>query len=87
MKMPYFDFLNRVVPELFVQSAGLYQGGRAPKDSDGGDLFHAVHIPYCDLWRGDAYFADLVCRCMPDYRGKIVSKLTELPAAIEERVS
>lgn len=59
-------------------------GRNAPKVklSDGGDLMHALYLPHCDLWRGDASSAELVRQAFPEYKGRVVGKLRDLPSQL-----
>tara|TARA_B100000686_G_scaffold315138_2_gene361786 strand:+ start:398 stop:1540 length:1143 start_codon:yes stop_codon:yes gene_type:complete len=53
------------------------------KDSDIIDIFHAIYIPYCDLWRGDKDFCSTLSSGNVTGKDKIVSKLSDLPDRIE----
>jgi hypothetical protein len=51
--------------------------------SFGGDLVHALYLPYVDLWRADRRFGALVKSVRPEMTLRVVTSLTELPAAID----
>lgn len=84
--IPYFKMLERVLPIYFQENSGFRERGRAPTRSDGGDMAHALYIPFCDIWRGDVYFASLLRRCGYQTDCEIVSRLSELPDAIARRL-
>jgi len=52
--------------------------------SVGGDLVHALYLPYVDLWRGDRRFSELVRQALPQYREKVVHRVSDLPERIAE---
>lgn len=54
------------------------------KDSDIVDIQHAVYIPYCDLWRGDKDFSNILQQGHISEKEKIVSRLSDLPQKIEQ---
>jgi hypothetical protein len=55
---------------------------RNPKRSDAGDLLHLFYLPYVDLWRGDAYSADIANRIRSFGDGQPVARLQDLPEAV-----
>ena len=81
--IPFVRLWSSLLPEYLIQHSGFRQSTRAARESDGGDILHTLTLPYCDLWRGDAYFSDLVRQHAPPGSAEIVSRLEELPAAIE----
>ena len=60
-------------------------GQNAPevKNSDGGDMIHALYMPHCDIWRGDKDSAEFVRQAFPSAATHIVGKLKDLPSALE----
>ena len=59
------------------------QSNRNPRRSDAGDLFHLVHLPYCDLFRADANTAETAKPLGLKWNTVIVPKLQDLPGQIE----
>ena len=86
LTIPYIRFLSEALPEYMFSNAGLRDRGRTPLRGDGGDMAHAIHIPYCDLWRGDRYFASFVKQHTSAGHCTIVPGLTDLPDAIAQRL-
>lgn len=86
LSIPYVRFLSQALPEYVLSNAGIRSPGRSPSRSDGGDMAHAIHIPFCDLWRGDRYFASFVKQHTSTGECTIVRLLTDLPAAITQRL-
>jgi hypothetical protein len=66
-----------------LQITGVTAANASIERSFAGDMMHAFYLPYVDLWRGDRRFSDALMRSMPAHKGRIVRKLSELPAAIE----
>ncbi len=87
LQVPYFRFLSEVLPAYVAANTGLRPEGRKPSATDGGDIVHAIHLPFCDFWRADTYFATLVKQHTTAVRGEVVQWLVDLPAAIERRLA
>lgn len=72
---------------LFIQTVRKHIpcGPNSPKvkDSDGGDIIHALYVPYCHVWRGDASSAELARQTFRGCKTRIVGKLRDLPEALE----
>jgi hypothetical protein len=85
--VPFVRLWASLLPAYLLQHSGLQQSTRTARESDGGDMIHTLTLPYCDLWRGDAYFSDLVRQHAPPGSAEIVSRLEELPSAIERLAS
>ena len=60
--------------------------GRKVQESDTGDLMHACYIPYCDIWRGDVKFCNLLIGQQVVGHEKIVKLLTDLPHVIGNKL-
>ncbi|MGD0764263.1 MAG: hypothetical protein ABR929_13935 [Roseiarcus sp.] len=56
---------------------------RAIKQSDGIDFVHAMYLPYCDLWRGDKAFSDLLIKHRVNFCERAVPTLASVPERIE----
>lgn len=68
----------------YVEQVLGYAGPEAKVEgSFGGDLIHALYLPHVDLWRADRRFAALVKGAVPEFAGRIVSSVHDLPAAID----
>lgn len=57
-----------------------------PSDSQFPDAMHAVYAPYVDLFRADRYMAPHIQKHVGVGGAQVVSKLADLPKAIEERL-
>lgn len=60
------------------------QHPRDPKGSDFPDAYHAVYLPYVDIFRADGFMAGMLSECKLPFSTLIVEKLLQLPAKIEE---
>ena len=56
---------------------------RKAKTSDFGDILHAAHLPYVDIFRADGNTASIIDYAKLPFKTKVVSKLTDLPNEIE----
>lgn len=83
LSLPFCRLVADLLPPYIEANAGVHAGGRTARTSDGGDILHAIALPYCDLLRTDAYFGDLLMRTAPAEAHKVVRKLQELPARID----
>lgn len=81
--LPFCRLLADLMPAYIEANSGVHAGSRSARASDGGDILHAIALPYCDLVRTDAYFADLLTRAVPAQTGKVVRKLQDLPGRID----
>lgn len=57
---------------------------RTPKRSDFGDCYHAVYLPYVDIFRADGFMAGVLRESKLPFSTIIVDKLLNLPSKIEE---
>lgn len=57
---------------------------RTLQPSDMVDFMHALYVPHCAVWRSDRYFANLVAPVAKDLGCRVVSKLVDLPKALNE---
>lgn len=60
------------------------QRPRSPKLSDFPDGLHAMYAPYVDIFRADAFMAPHIAKACNRFGTKVVSKLTQLPSAIQQ---
>ena len=56
---------------------------RPLKPSDGVDVMHAMYLPHVDVYRADAFMADVIGKVARRYRTRVVGSLLELPQAIK----
>lgn len=63
------------------------QRPRFPKLSDFPDGLHAMYAPYVDIFRADGFMAPHIGKACGRFGTKVVSKLTELPSAIQQSLS
>jgi hypothetical protein len=63
------------------------QRPRWPKLSDFPDGLHAMYAPYVDIFRADAFMAPHIAKVCDRFGTKVVSKLTQLPSAIQAFLS
>jgi hypothetical protein len=57
---------------------------RDPKGSDFPDAYHAIYLPYVDIFRADGFMAGMLGECKLPFATSIVEKILQLPAKIEE---
>lgn len=57
---------------------------RVPSHSDFPDCYHAVYLPYVDIYRPDSFMVSMLKECDLPFPTVIVEKLLQLPAAIEK---
>jgi hypothetical protein len=57
---------------------------RAPSHSDFPDAYHAVYLPYVDIYRADSFMANVLRECKLPLPTVIVEKFLQLPSRIEE---
>jgi hypothetical protein len=86
LRVPFFRLLSSLIPEYLMAHSVFRTLPRKPRASDGADIMHALTLPYCDLWRGDAYFSALLERHVESGDSKIIKKLEELPTAIRREL-
>lgn len=55
--------------------------------SDIVDIFHSSYLPFCDLWRGDRRFANILIGSKISGYEKIVPSLSDLPGRIDKMLS
>ncbi|WP_439557270.1 hypothetical protein [Dyadobacter sp.] len=82
-----FDRLPQDFGDTILKYAiGVAKGPRKTIESDTGDLMHACYIPFCDVWRGDVKFCNLLIGQKVNGYQKIVRYLPDLPGVIENRL-
>lgn len=59
------------------------QMSRKPKASDAADLFHLIHLPYCDVFRADGDTSETANRLASAYKTVVVSKLHDLSQRLD----
>lgn len=57
---------------------------RNPKRSDFPDCYHAVYLPYVDIFRADGFMAGMIRECKLPFSTLVVDKLLQLPSKIDE---
>ncbi|GIK87989.1 MAG: hypothetical protein BroJett026_34700 [Betaproteobacteria bacterium] len=67
-------------------SASLPTNARPLKSSDPIDALHALYLPHVDLFRADAFMADLIKKVAPEFASGVVSSLHALPSSIQARM-
>jgi len=60
---------------------------RPVSQSDGADIMNAAYLPYCDFWRGDLSFCDILIRQKVKGYENVVNRLVNLPDAIESKLN
>lgn len=83
MKVPACHVVGSIVPTYLKQILGLMGPAAKIEESAGGDLVHFLYLPHVDIWRSDKRFSVLVRNSLPEYAERVVSKLVEVPAAID----
>jgi len=80
------------LPSHFINTILSYAIGnmrvnRKVQDSDTGDLMHACYLPFCDIWRGDISFCNILIAQKVDGYEKTVNRLSLLPTVIENKLT
>lgn len=57
---------------------------RSPKSSDFPDCYHAIYLPYVDVFRADGFIAGMLRECKIPLSTVIVDKFLQLPVKIDE---
>ncbi|HEX8124704.1 MAG TPA: hypothetical protein VF548_03905 [Allosphingosinicella sp.] len=81
-KVPACFNVGTLLAAYAVQITGV-QGHASIERSFGGDLIHALYAPHVALWRGDRRFSHLFRSVLPELGERVVSRLSELPEAID----
>ncbi len=81
--LPACDMFGNVLASYVEQVTGLRGTAAGIEDSLGGDILHALYLPYVDLWRGDRRFSHILKSALPAYADRIVPTVKELPVAID----
>jgi hypothetical protein len=84
--IPSIRVLEQVGVEYAIYHA-LKDRSRNLKESDGGDILHALYIPFVDIYRTDSFMADLVAPVGKGFNTTIVRKTSDLIPAIEDQLS
>ncbi|WP_230503056.1 hypothetical protein [Janthinobacterium sp. FW305-128] len=57
---------------------------RSPKSSDFPDCYHAIYLPYVDVFRADGFMAGMLRECKIPLSTMVVDKFLQLPVKIDE---
>lgn len=60
---------------------------RVPSHSDFPDCYHAVYLPYVDIYRPDSFMESMLKECNMPFPTVVVDKLLKLPSAIEKMIA
>lgn len=60
---------------------------RNAKVSDFGDIYHLTYLPYVDIFRADTFISPVINAARLPFKTIVVSKLIELPDAIEKTIN
>lgn len=82
-QVPATEVVGRVLSAYVRQIIGFAGNAAKIERSFGGDLVHALYLSHVDLWRGDRRFSAVVRQAVPQYAGRIVPTLKELPNSID----
>ncbi|KWR88898.1 hypothetical protein [Cupriavidus sp. IDO] len=85
-RTPSLATVARIVCHVGRLSALMANGGRKPRASDLGDTLHAIYLPHVDIFRADGFMANAISDARLPWNTTVVSKLIDLPAAIERRL-
>ncbi|MBI2398449.1 MAG: hypothetical protein HYV17_11690 [Xanthomonadales bacterium] len=80
---PGILLMTKLVGEMSLQTAILDTNIRQPRQSDLGDVLHALYAPYVDIFRADGAMTSMIAAINPPIPTKFVGKLEELPRQIE----
>ena len=79
-RVPSAQIMGQVVTAYVRQILGQ---NASIEHSFGGDLIHALYLPYVDLWRGDRRFSSIISSALPAYSDRIIAVPKNLPTAID----
>lgn len=60
---------------------------RVPSHSDFPDTYHAIYLPYVDIFRADVFMASVIRECKFPFPTVIADSLLRLPARIEQMIN
>jgi hypothetical protein len=69
-----------------AQRSARARQSRVPKVSDFGDAYHAVYLPYVDVFRADAFIASVLRQCKLRFPTVIVDRFLDLPMRVQELI-
>jgi hypothetical protein len=69
-----------------AQRSARVRQSRAPKFSDFGDAYHAIYLPYVDVFRADAFIADVLRQCKLPFPTVVVDRFLDLPKRVQELI-
>jgi len=72
--------------QIARRNMGLAGKPRQADEGDFGDVLHCVHLPFVDFFRADGFVASIIIEAKMPFLTKVVPKLIQLPAAIEDRL-
>jgi hypothetical protein len=73
-----------VLVETMMRTVGVPTSPRKNKLSDYGDALHSMYLPYVDIFRADAFTAEVIKSLSLPFATKVVDNLADLPSAIED---
>jgi hypothetical protein len=82
--LPGLDVYVETVKVFVREVLSSVSDPRKVKRGDSGDLLHCIYLPYVDLFRADGASVNRLSQSAPQYRGKLVSKLADLPTRIRD---
>lgn len=83
LTIPSSEIVVNLLESYTLQIIGVSANQAKIENSFGGDMFHALYLPYVDLWRGDRRFSALLKQALPSYGNRVVSSLNHLPDKID----
>jgi len=86
-QLPIISDLVDVINEYMNENIRTVENARKVRPSDGGDMVHSIYARHCDIWRGDRYSTDLIARSLRPIQTCLVSRLVDLPEAIDDALS
>jgi hypothetical protein len=69
-----------------AQRSARTRQSRAPKISDFGDAYHAVYLPYVDVFRADAFIASVLRQCKLPFPTVVVDRFLDIPKQVQELI-
>lgn len=67
-----------LVKIYLAQTVGVYGSKAKIERGLGGDLMHALYVPYVDIWRTDVRFSDVASKANLSGSAQVCSRLTDL---------
>ena len=85
-EIPSINAYITFVIEYQKRHKGTFSRGRKPKQSDLGDVVHAINLPYVDIYSTDKFFSEVVRKKAGNFGTRIVNSLSQLKVVLESNL-